>query len=155
MTKYIIAPAQTGSDWDGVQFMLIEADPKFINHLKKTIKKAKRIEKEGFNQVSIYADNAEFFTDSSQLPEGSQRGSAFSFDDVEDGDVKLIELEPELVENLSRPEQDIKYGEMKFGMGQITFTGTGKHTDEEFWGYVPYEFIEQILAEERLIHEEV
>lgn len=37
---------------------------------------------------------------------------------------------------------------MKFGNDQITFTGTGKYTDEEFWGYVPYDFIDGINTHE-------
>lgn len=142
--KYIVASAQTGSEWDSVEFLLIEATPEFINLLKESIKKAKRIETEGFNSVSMYADNAEFYTDLSELPEDAQI-------DVEDGDsVRLIDLDPDLVRTLSQPEQTIKYGEMSFGLGQITFSGHGKHTDEEFWGYVPYEFIEGILAERPL-----
>lgn len=135
--KYIIAPAQTGSEWDSVEFLLIEATPERINQLKVYVKKAKRIESEGFNSVSVYADNANFYTDLSELPEETQI-------DIDNEQVKQIELDPDFVETLSKPEQDLKYGEMKFGMDQITFSTHGKHTDEEYWGYVSYDFINNL-----------
>lgn len=135
-TKYIITTAQTGSEWDCVEFLLVEATPRLINFLKQTIAECKKLT---FDSVSIYADNAGFYLGMDELPEDAQ---------VEEDQVKLVELDSDFVNTLDQPEQQIRYGEMKFGNDQITFTGTGKYTDEEFWGYVPYDFIDGINTHE-------
>ena len=134
MKQYILIPAVTGSEWESVDFALITLDERRgLPYYKKMADLAKQMYKEhGVSELIVYSDEADFYTDMEQLPEECYK----EFSEVQ---AQIIEFSDKFDTTLfSRPEQTIKYGQIKFGQEGVTFTGTGKHTDEEFWGDIPY-----------------
>lgn len=130
MEKYILMKALTGSEWDGVEFALLPFSEKRLNQFlakKKVLDTLKDVD-----QLVVYSDDVEFFTDLSQL------------NNVDEDEENPIIVEINDIEELSRPEQTIKYGQIKFGKDEIIFSGYGKHTNEEYWCNLSYSRIETL-----------
>lgn len=124
--KVLLLQAYTGSEWDSVSFALIEIDEAHQAYLKKIIQRQTELKAEGIDKLVVSADNADFFIDEEQLPE-----ICFNeFNEIQEG---VYDLSEELIDELTRPEQDLKYGEMVFSHDSVTFKIFGKHTDEESW----------------------
>lgn len=121
--------AVTGSEWDGVEFALLPFSEKRLNQF--IAKKNVLDTLEDVNELVVYADEVEFFTDLSQLNI-----------EIDEDEIPII-VEINDIEELSRPEQTIKYGHISFGKEEITFSGYGKHTDEEYWCKLSYSQIEK------------
>lgn len=137
MSKYIIAKAFTQSEWDGVDFAVIELTDghlKFIREIRETIQKMGFKIGDGFLNIIFSGDNADFYYSEDELPEDLQ---------PEEGKPLIATVEdPDIFKNLTRPEQDIRYGQLKFDEDGVQYVGYGKHTDEEFWiDRIPYDVI--------------
>lgn len=136
MKQYFLFEAVTSSEWDLCSFALVEMDEKFINYLQTLRAELLRVKKShNVDQFLIYADNAMFFTEVEELPD-------FCFDNGKLTE-KIISLPDEVVASFTQPEQVIKYGHMKVNEFRIQFVGYGKHTDEEFWGEIPFDALLQ------------
>jgi len=136
MKKYIITKASTGSDWDSVSFALIEITKGLVSQVKRVSKILDK-QKNLIQTCGIYADNATFFIDESELPE--------NFDlEVTDETCEVIELSDEDFNKLSQQQQQLRGGEMRFSIfGNITFSTYGKNSTDEFWCDVEINFIKQ------------
>lgn len=125
MSKYLKLEARTTSEWDSTNFLLVELREGFLDRLKHLINVIIALhEKEGINKIVVYGDNADFYS---------------TDEDIKEEFCEVIEVENK--NDLPTPEQSIRYGQMSISTTDITFKAYGKHTDEEFWGRVPNEFI--------------
>ncbi len=129
--KTLIAKAQLHSEWDSVDFALIDLNPEFVKLIKDASKEAKRLNKKfshAFMNIRIQGDNAEWFIEASDINSPS--------DEIMEllGDEEFVIVKKEFeTETLQRPEQDARYGQMKVDEENVQFLSYGKHTDEEFW----------------------
>lgn len=124
--KVLLLQAFTDSEWDTVSFALIEMNDNLKNQLQKTIKRQLELKEEGIDKLVISADNADFFTDEEQLPE-------ICFNELGEIQEGIYELSDELIEELTRPESYLKYGETIFSHGCVTFKTHAEYNEDEFW----------------------
>lgn len=117
--QYIYLEAITSSEWDSVEFALVEYDPEKCNTWNKAMDSVKD---SIFDMGSIWSDEADYFIDAEELPFGELPVN---------GDI--IKLSQEQFDKLTRPAQTIKYGEIRFYEDHIVFSSSGKNTGEEFW----------------------
>ena len=137
--KYIITQGRTQSEWDGVDFALVEVTKELIEQVKQ-IEKILAKSSEVIDSVGVLADNANFFIDESELPERLNL-------EIEDSTCLVIELSDEEYGKLSRTEQKLRGGEMKFyNSGCMVFSTSGKNTGEEYWCDVSINFIKNIKS---------
>lgn len=133
MTKYFLTKAETDSQWDWVSFVLIENPERLVPKIEKARARLKKIlaidpDDGDISSVTIDGDFGEFFHD---VEDDCLPPECYD----EDGEVKtmFIELDEQEVEKFSRPENTIKYGEIRiYGRG-LSYVAIGKHTGEEFW----------------------
>lgn len=146
--KYIISKAYTGSEWDTVDFALIELDDERLKYFKEMEMQAKELKERngfGFMHIEISADNAEFFTGLMEEFEDNTISPGEMIPEEEEYCIE--ELPDDIIDKLERPESHLKYGSMKFSDSGVQFTTLGKHTDEEFWTpTIPYSIFEKIEA---------
>lgn len=139
MKKYLLLQGLTESEWDSVSFVLIELRPELVSQIKRLVGKQSELkESDGIDALTIYADEAEFFTDVYELPE---RFEIEIIDDI----CTVIELTDEEYGELSTPEQDLRYGEMTISSTTIAFNSFGKHTGEKFWASVNHELLINLI----------
>jgi hypothetical protein len=123
--RYLLLPAETSSEWDGVSFALVPLSLTLQSTIKEKIKRQLELKSEGIDGIWVSCDNADFYNDVTQLPNELIKV---------DGNVKsgVVEFEDSFVKALTQPEQSIRYGRMNFSYGGVSFIAYGKHTDEEF-----------------------
>jgi len=138
-TGWLMVKAFTGSEWDSVDFMLLDISSKtFNNYLREMIDKAEAFKDDmSFYCLSHWSDNADWYIFS------YEEDGYVETPKLEDG-WSYVDLTVDELNKLKRPEQWMRGGLIKtFSNGDIQFTTNGKHTDEEFWSErIP---MEQIL----------
>jgi hypothetical protein len=146
MKQYIIAKALTGSEWDDVDFALIEmhdGHAKYIHQVSDHASDLKKKLEDESARITISADNAQFF-----VADDIIRALLPDEIDVEDSDdfAAIISLDENVVEKLTRPQNDIRYGHIVFDGNTVKYSGYGKHTGEEYWtadidiNLIPYKY---------------
>lgn len=120
----LILKANTNSEWDGVDFAIVDITKEFIDFLKEAMEDAQNMKHKyshGFLGLRFSGDNAEWFC-------GDEEGHTLL------GDEEFVIVEKTLdTSKYQRPEQDIRYGQIKITGDSVQFVGYGKHTSEEFW----------------------
>lgn len=142
MDKYILIPARTNSEWDGVSFALLNYSAQQLNEFLK-VKNVLESLKPLADKMALYVNDVEFFTNEEELPQ--------QYQPQHEDTAMLVELSKEQFEALSRPEQTIKYGERVYTDSGITFIARGKHTDEEYWCELHWERIEKWEVENPVV----
>lgn len=121
--KTIISKAYTNSEWDSVDFAVIEINDTLLQFIKELSTQVKDICKQHgiYGHFAVSSDNADFFI--------GERGEAHL---GEHDDFAVI---PGTLDtsNESRPENDLKGGDMRIFSDTVQFVTWGKHTSEEFW----------------------
>lgn len=139
-TGWLMVKAMTGSEWDSVDFMLLDVSSKtFNNYLREMIDKAKVFKDDSsFYCLSHWSDSVDWFISSYDEDDGN-----VDTPELEDG-WSYVDVTKDELDKLKRPESSLSGGIIKtFSNGDIQFTTNGKHTDEEFWSeHIP---MEQIL----------
>lgn len=130
MNKYILTEAFTDSEWDPVSFALVQFSEETCRNILSL--RDRLGDDIPADSATINGDFADFFTDEEELPE-----------DIDGINDQIIEIED--IEKLSRPEQYIKYGEVKIYPDWAVVRAVGKHTGEDYWCDISYSTIEQYL----------
>jgi len=132
MKKFIKVFASTTSEWDEVNCLLVELNENFLSLAKKYIELIKSLNKndEKIDSINIF-ESSFIFTD------------LFFSDNNDEIDVNLCEIieVEDLDTEYNHPQQRIVGHSVEFGVYGVLVKGFGKHTDEEFWGVIPNEFI--------------
>ena len=76
--------------------------------------------------LSVFTDEIEYVVDSEETISLGEDNTPITL------------LDETLVDSFERPEQSIRYGQMKFTPTKIMFISYGKHTNEEFSCEVEY-----------------
>lgn len=134
LKKYIIIYAETQSESDLVEFALIEFNEDLLQKLNAG---REALKASIFRVGTIYNSLAEFYTDSTQLPDEVQELIGETPDPI-------IELSEEQVKMLSKPKQDLEGGELNFSEYCVTFAKYGEHTGEEYWADFYWESFDKI-----------
>jgi hypothetical protein len=138
MKKYILMTAATQSEWDAVEFALLEFS---IEELQDFLKKSKQLEEmNDVDALIVNEDAVTFYNDQDALPERIK---------LVPDEVIVVELSDEEVNALPQPEQTIKYGQTVFSLHSVTFKGTGKHTGEEYWCDMNWDQIAKMESENK------
>jgi hypothetical protein len=137
--KYLILKAMTNSEWDDVSFALVELTPGFCKLMLKAHDEAKRLNKKfaySFNHLVLSSDNAEWFVDNRDDVGGNTAAEKSDIEVIMEAlggkDFAVIERDVN-TETLARPEQVVKYGNVKINDTGVQFVSYGKYTDDEFW----------------------
>lgn len=122
-TDKIIIKARTNSEWDYVDFSIVTVDKSWQDKMEDFLMLNKKyhssIEWLSFN------DDEGFFVDT--------EGSPFEeFVSQDKKDWSFVEITDEEVEQLSTPENTLKYGSVRIS-DTIQFVMHGKHTSDEFY----------------------
>lgn len=130
MKQCLVVKAFTGSEWDNVNFAVVELSKErvsFINQMMKEVARLKEIYQFG-GQLEVFCDNAEFFA-------GVNDNCPFDFadDEAQEGKPVIMELPDDYEDHFYRPESALKYGHMSITEDTVQFVTTGKHTGEEFY----------------------
>ena len=133
MNSYIVMKASTNSEWDGVDFALLKVDTEIIDRLLST-KKLVEILKGEPDEIEIYGDEVDFFTDAEQLP-GRIVFDTNKSDSPMPMVIELNELEKTA---LNRPKQTIKHGNVSYGIDDIKFSAFGKCIEPDYWCITTY-----------------
>lgn len=123
--KYLIARASTNSEWDNVSFAVVELSDEFIDFVKQAHSDAVAMSNKyeyGFCGLRFFGDNPDWLVDDNGV----------IADILKDQD-SVVTDKPVDTEMFTRPEQVVKYGQIKISEDTIQFVAYGKHTDEEFW----------------------
>jgi hypothetical protein len=127
MNTYILAKAMTNSEWDNVDYALIRLNETHLKFLVDVMKDARKLNKKydgGFMYIKISADMADFCQEmESELSDLLVDGNEWS----------IVGLDSQFVDELPRPDQEIRYGGIKITETSVQYVAYGKHTDEEFW----------------------
>jgi len=134
MEKFILLKALTNSEWDHVDFALLPIET-IETHLKK--KQILASLNGEVDELVIYEDAVVFYASIEDLPE------RFTSEDYYKEKPMLVELSDQEIEALSKPDQTIKSGQVKFSKEEVTFTGHGKHTNEEYWCSLHWEHVSE------------
>jgi len=132
MKKFIKVFAMTSSEWDYVNCVLVELNENFLSLAKKYIELIKSLNKsdERIYSINIFEHSLTFsdlfFSDNN--------------DEIDENLCEIIEVE-DLDTEYNHPQQRIVGHSVEFGVYGVLVKGFGKHTDEEFWGVIPNEFI--------------
>ena len=142
MTKYIVAYANTNSEWDFVDYMLIEADDQFQNKIKslKAIWEVNATtEPLSASFMGFYSDNMECFNNISELEKIIPKDI---YEKICPPDsYGVIELTEEQYNSLTKIEQRIYLGTWELDKYNFTVKTFGKHTGEEYWCNLPLDFM--------------
>lgn len=122
-TNLIAVKALTSSEWDNIDFVLIDLSPGFIEWLGSKSDLAKRLgaEDENFFSIEYHYYPRGWYVDTSDEP---------LFEEDQD-EWFYVELEPG--EQLTEGEQRISVSTILFTEYGFSLSGTGKHTGESFW----------------------
>lgn len=132
--NYLIIKATTNSIWDNCNFAIIPIDQSAIDYWQKIAKVSSNIPKElsleyTGGSITLYEDYANYFADSSELPEGME-------EELEQAECCWIikELSEESIEGFTLPESRLDCECLRVDFdGEIKFVAHGKHTGEEYW----------------------
>ena len=139
MKKYLILNAVTSSEWDSVEFCLLDLQNLPISKLKELIKLSEKLHKENeIDQIVFYNYSFSFHISGITPPE--------NIINRDFNNIGIIELEDSIYDGLERPENQIRYQDLTISaIGNITFKGFGKHTGEEFWAELTEKEIDILL----------
>ena len=125
-TDTIIIKAQTNSEWDCVDFALLQLTKPFLDFVKKYSALADTIpESDWFYCISFWYNVEGWFL----FNEDSLNANSFQINDFE-----YVKLAKNEIEKLHKPEQVITHTEFDiFQQGKFQFTAYAKHTGETFF----------------------
>lgn len=120
----------TNSEWDNVDFCLIELNNELISIIKGASEDAVKLKEKypSFDHIELDSDIAEWFIDASDDTNDNDKLMAL----VEEKEFVIIDEEIETA-TMHRPEQDIRYGSIRLDGEVVKFVAYGKHTNEEFF----------------------
>jgi hypothetical protein len=127
-TEYIIIKANTNSEWDSVEFVIIHLSPEWLELTKRRLAAIKEFkENDGLNHHCYWDAPLGYYNS----PPG-QNLSKKIFPKYDDW--AFITLDPEEENTLPVPENSLDAHQLMITKnGIVQYKAYGKHTSEEFW----------------------
>jgi hypothetical protein len=145
-TGRLLVKAKTGSEWDNVDFTILDLSEKRLAWLAGLMRQAAVMEKDpdltGFMYFTISNDES-WYVWPDDTEEDWHTDEVESFFNDDENQAHWVEITDEELNSLPRPEQQIRYGMIKVYDNSIQQVSYGKQTDEEFFteGFNPQDYL--------------